>query len=117
MPKRHSYASNVVLGERENRRDGGRVIERAQSGTAKKQNMKSILLIQSSPRGSDSYSHQAARSIANEIQARNPGANFVVRNLGENPPPHVGLAFITGMHATPEQRTPEQAKALACPMR
>jgi len=113
MPKRHSYASNVVLGERENRRDGGRVIERAQSGTAKKQNMKSILLIQSSPRGSDSYSHQAARSIVNEIQARNPGANVVVRNLGENPPPHVGLAFITGMYATPEQRTPEQAKALA----
>jgi len=61
--------------------------------------MKNILLIQSSPRGSDSYSHQAARSIVNEIQARNPGANVVVRNLGENPPPHVGLAFITGIYS------------------
>jgi FMN-dependent NADH-azoreductase len=75
--------------------------------------MKNILLIQSSPRGNDSYSHQAARSIVNELQARNPGAKVVVRNLGENPPPHVGLPFITGMYAAPEQRTPEQTKALA----
>src|SRR5258708_4475848 len=75
--------------------------------------MKNILLIESSPRGSDSYSHQAARSIVNELQARNPGANVVVRSLSENPPPHVGLTFITGMYAAPEQRTPDQAKALA----
>ncbi len=75
--------------------------------------MKNILLIESSPRGSDSYSHQAARSIVNEIQTRNPGAKVVVRDLGQNPPPHAGLSFITGMHAAPEQRTPEQARALA----
>lgn len=30
----------------------------------KRTNMKKILLVESSPRGSDSYSHQAARSIA-----------------------------------------------------
>jgi FMN-dependent NADH-azoreductase len=75
--------------------------------------MKDILLIESSPRGSDSYSHQAARSIVNEIQARNPGAKLVVRNLAENPPPHVGPAFVIGTYSPPEQRTPEQAKALA----
>jgi FMN-dependent NADH-azoreductase len=75
--------------------------------------MKNILLIESSPRGSDSYSHQAARSIVNEIQTRNPAAKLVVRNLAENPPPHAGPAFITGMYAPPEQRTPEQKKALA----
>src|SRR5579862_6503966 len=75
--------------------------------------MKNILLIESSPRGNDSYSHQAARSIVNELQARNPGAKAVVRNLGENPPPHVGLPFITGMYAAPEQRTADQSKALA----
>jgi hypothetical protein len=92
MPKKHGSARNTVLGGRENRREGGRMIETTQSGTTKKQNIKNILLIQSSPWGSDSYSHQAARSIMNEIQARNPGANVVVRNLGENPPPHVGLA-------------------------
>jgi FMN-dependent NADH-azoreductase len=75
--------------------------------------MKNILLIESSPRGKDSYSRQAARSIVNEIQARNPGTNLVVRNLAESPPPHVGPAFITGLYGPAEQRTPEQTKALA----
>jgi FMN-dependent NADH-azoreductase len=75
--------------------------------------MKNILLIESSPRGSDSYSHQAARSMVNEIQNRNPGAQLVVRDLAQNPPPHVGQAFITGMYAPPEQRAPEQADAIA----
>jgi len=75
--------------------------------------MKNILLIESSPRGSDSYSHQAARSIVNELQTRNPGAGIVVRDLGQNPPPHVGLSFITGTYAAPEQRTPDQAASLA----
>ena len=75
--------------------------------------MKNILLIESSPRGSDSYSHQAARSIVNELQTRNPGSGIIVRDLGQNPPPHVGMAFISGMHATPEQRTPEQAESMA----
>jgi FMN-dependent NADH-azoreductase len=75
--------------------------------------MKSILLIESSPRGSDSYSHQAARSIVNDLQTRNAGSKVVVRDLGQNPPPHVGLPFITGMYAAPEQRTPDQAHSLA----
>ena len=75
--------------------------------------MKKILLIESSPRGSDSYSQQAARSIVNELQTRNPGSGIVVRDLGQNPPPHVGMAFIAGMSAAPEQRTPDQARSLA----
>jgi FMN-dependent NADH-azoreductase len=75
--------------------------------------MKKILLIESSPRGSDSYSHHAARSIVNELQRRNPGAKVIVRDLAQSPPPHVGQAFITGLYAAPEQRTPEQAKAIA----
>jgi len=40
--------------------------------------MKKILLIESSPRGNDSYSHHAARSIVNELQRRNPGAKRTV---------------------------------------
>ena len=74
--------------------------------------MKNILLIESSPRGSDSYSHQAARSIVNELQTRNPGSKTIVRDLGQNPPPHVGLPFIGAMYAAPEKRTPDQAKLL-----
>ena len=75
--------------------------------------MKNILFIQSSPRGSDSYSYQAARSLVNELQTRNPGAKVVLRDLAQDPPPHVGQAFISGMNVPPEQRTPEQASALA----
>ena len=75
--------------------------------------MKNILLIESSPRGNDSYSHQAARSIVNDLQTRHPGFGIVVRDLGQNPPPHVGMAFIAGMYAAPEQRTTDQAKSLA----
>jgi FMN-dependent NADH-azoreductase len=75
--------------------------------------MKKILLIESSPRGSDSYSDHAARSIVNELQRRNPGAKVIVRDLAQSPPPHVGQAFITGRYAAPEQRTREQAKAIA----
>ncbi len=78
--------------------------------------MKNILLIESSPRGSDSYSHQAARSIVNELQMRHPGSGLVVRDLGQNPPPHVGMEFISGMYAAPEQRTPDQCQVRSrCP--
>jgi FMN-dependent NADH-azoreductase len=101
----------MVLGASTQRREDEDMIETTKA--VDDANMKNILLIESSPRGNDSYSHQAARSIVNELLARNPGAKVVERNLGENPPPHVGLPFVTGQYAAPEQRTPAQAKALA----
>jgi FMN-dependent NADH-azoreductase len=101
----------MVLGAIGQRREGDHVNETSQS--KERANMKNILLIQSSPRGNDSYSHQAARSIVNELRVRNPGAKVVERNLAENPPPHVGLPFISGQYAAPEQRTPVQTQALA----
>jgi len=75
--------------------------------------MKNVLLIQSSPRGSESYSQKVARSIVSELEDGYPGANVVVRDLAQNPPPHVGEAFVGGISTGPEQRTPEQNKALA----
>ena len=75
--------------------------------------MKNILLIESSPRGSESCSQQMAQSVVNDLKARHPEAKVTVRDLAANPPPHVGLPFITGMYAPPERRTPEQAKAIA----
>lgn len=80
---------------------------------AKETKMKKILLIESSPRGSDSYSNQAARSIVNELQRHNSGAKVIERDIAQSPPPHVGQAFVTGMYAPPEKRTPEQARAIA----
>jgi len=75
--------------------------------------MKNILYIQSSPRGSESYSQKVAQSIVDELAESYPDANVAVRNLAQNPPPHVGEAFVGGLWLGPEQRTPEQAAALA----
>jgi FMN-dependent NADH-azoreductase len=75
--------------------------------------LKNILLIQSSPRGSESYSQKVARSIVGDLEELYPGANVVVRDLAQNPPPHVGQAFVGGGSTGPKQRTPEQIKALA----
>ena len=36
-----------------------------------------------------------------------------MRDLAENPPPHIGADFVGGISTGPEQRTPEQARALA----
>ncbi len=77
------------------------------------QNMKNILFIQSSPRGAESYSQRVARSIVTDLEQDNPGAKVVVRDLAQNPPPHVGQAFVGGIYSAPEQRTPEQASAVA----
>src|SRR6267154_4935773 len=75
--------------------------------------MKNILYIQSSPRGSESYSQKVAQSIIDELTGSYPDANVVVRDLAQNPPPHVSEAFVGGISTGPEQRTPEQAAALA----
>jgi len=75
--------------------------------------MKNILLIVSSPRGAQAFSHQAARSVVNELRARHPGVNVVVRDFAENPPPHVGRVFVGALQAQPEELTPAQVEALA----
>src|SRR5260370_39391294 len=75
--------------------------------------MKNILLIQSSPRGSESYSQKVAQSIVDELTGSYPDADVADRNLAQNPPPHVDEAFVGGVSTGPEQRTPEQAPALA----
>jgi FMN-dependent NADH-azoreductase len=76
--------------------------------------LKNILLIQSSPRGLESYSQKVARSIVGDLEERYAGANVVVvRDLAQNPPPHVGRALVEGVSTAPDQRTPEQIKALA----
>jgi len=74
--------------------------------------MKNILFIQSSPRGPQSYSQKVAQSIVDELKTRHPAANVVVRNLAQNPPPHVGEAFVGALSILPDQRNPEQTAAL-----
>ena len=75
--------------------------------------MKSVLFIQCSPRESESYSQQVAHSIVDDVTRAYPHATVKVRNLGVNPPPHVGQAFIGGLAAVAQQQTPQQAEAMA----
>src|SRR6267142_450848 len=74
--------------------------------------MKNILFIQSSPRGPQSYSQKVAQSIVDELKTRHPGSIVVVRNLAQNPPPHVGEAFVGALSILQDQRNPEQTAAL-----
>jgi FMN-dependent NADH-azoreductase len=56
--------------------------------------MKNVLLVLSSPRGQQSYSHQFASHIVDDLKARNPGVTVVVRDLVKEPVPHVAEAFV-----------------------
>jgi FMN-dependent NADH-azoreductase len=75
--------------------------------------MKNILLVLSSPRGPQSYSHQVAGDIVGDLKLRHPAATVVVRDLAKEPLPHVGEAFVGGLFSPPERRTPDQAAAMA----
>jgi FMN-dependent NADH-azoreductase len=75
--------------------------------------MKNILLIQTSPRGSESYSQRVANSIVNEIKDRNSSTTVTFRDLAEDTLPHVGPAFISALSAKPEELTAAQSDALA----
>ena len=74
--------------------------------------VKNILLIQGSARGTRSYSHRYARRIAMKLAERHHAA-LKVREVGSEPLPHVGEAFVTGIFTPPEQRSSEQARAIA----
>lgn len=75
--------------------------------------MKNILLIQSSPRGGESFSQKVAQSIVDGFKKHHPNVQVTMRDLARNPPPHVGPAFVGGLFTGQEQRTQEQTKALA----
>jgi FMN-dependent NADH-azoreductase len=75
--------------------------------------MKNILLIQSSPRGSESYSQRVADSIIKEIKARHLSTKVTFRDLAQDPLPHVGPAFVSALSAKPEELTAAQSEALA----
>jgi FMN-dependent NADH-azoreductase len=74
--------------------------------------MKDVLLVLSSPRGDESYSQRIAKQFVDEIRARHPDADVVVRDLAKNPLPHVAEPFVSGRLLPAEQRNTAQAEAL-----
>ena len=75
--------------------------------------MKSILLVLSSPRGTQSYSRQFAGHIVDDLKSRHPDAKVVVRDLTKEPLPHLDASFASGRALSPEKRSPAEAGALA----
>jgi len=75
--------------------------------------MKKILLVLSSPRGTQSHSHQIAHRIIDDLKAKHVGAEVVVRDVSSEPLPYVGEAFVSGLFTPPDKRNPAEAQALA----
>ena len=75
--------------------------------------MSQILLVTTSPRGSDSYSNQIARALVAKLQAETPGAKLVTRDFAAAPLPHVGEDYVVGRMLPVEQRNAGQATSVA----
>jgi len=74
--------------------------------------MKKILLVLSSPRGTESHSHQIAYRIVEDLRARHAGTEIVIRDVAKEPLPYVGEAFVGGLFTPPEKRSAAEAKAI-----
>jgi len=70
----------------------------------------SILLITSSPRGSASHSTKIATELAHRLQAADPEATLVVRDLATEPLPHIDSDYSAGIYTPPEKRSERQAE-------
>jgi FMN-dependent NADH-azoreductase len=75
--------------------------------------MCNILYVNSSPRGSASYSNQVAESVIRDLRGKHPGATLTVRNLAQQPLPHIDDDFVSATRGTDGPRTDKQRAILA----
>ncbi|HEY0490892.1 MAG TPA: NAD(P)H-dependent oxidoreductase [Telluria sp.] len=72
-----------------------------------------ILQINSSARSTGSESTRIADAIVSRLNAANPGATVVRRDLAVNPHPPIDEAALGALFTPADQRTPEQAARVA----
>jgi FMN-dependent NADH-azoreductase len=72
-----------------------------------------ILLVTSSPRGSESLSSKFAGQLADKLQSLSPGGAIVHRDLGAAPIPHLDAVSTAAIRKPADARTPEEAAAAA----
>lgn len=70
--------------------------------------MNQILIIESSPRGIESASRKLTAILSERLHRTYPNANFIVRDLAKDPPPHLSLETIQGIST----KDANEAKAL-----
>lgn len=75
--------------------------------------MKKVLVVHSSPLGSNSLSRQITEEFLRRYARRNAGCDFVLRDLAKEPIPHISGAFVEAMFVPPDRRTSEMTLTLA----
>lgn len=75
--------------------------------------MRTLLNIQSSPRGVNSISRTLSHDFVRTWQAKHPDGKVISRDLAESYLPYVGIPWITGIFLPTDQHSPEMQQALA----
>ncbi len=75
--------------------------------------MSNILYVNSSPRGSASYSNQIAERVIRELQQTEPTSRVVVRDLARSPLPHIDDDFVAATRGPNGPQTDKQREILA----
>src|ERR1700720_3903244 len=75
--------------------------------------MANILLITSSPRGSESYSNRIADTVIRDLRNNDPDALLMARDLAQDPLPHVDDDFVTATRGREGPQTTRQQAILA----
>ena len=75
--------------------------------------MSRILYVSSSPRGSESYSNRVAARVIRELRQANPQTTVTVRDLAQDPPPHIDVDFVAATRSADGPRTERQRAILA----
>ena len=75
--------------------------------------MSQILVVESSPRGSDSASRKLAAELVEELHKKLPQAKIVRRDVAASPLPHLSSDVVAAAYTPIEQRTPALKSAIA----
>jgi FMN-dependent NADH-azoreductase len=75
--------------------------------------MRTILYINSSPRGNESYSNRVAAGVIADLRKHNSNAGVIVRNLGQDPLAHIDDDFVAATRGADGPRTARQRTILA----
>lgn len=75
--------------------------------------MTHLLHLDTSPRGDRSISRTLSKDFIIQWKAAYPSDSIVYRDLGHHPAPFIDEAWIAAAFSAPNQRTPEQATAIA----
>jgi len=75
--------------------------------------MCNILYLNSSPRGSASYSQQVAENVIRDLRAHAPDAKVTLRDLAQAPLPHIDDDFVAATRGADGPRTQRQRAILA----